>query len=128
MMQRLVRQGWRQMSVLVALLLALTYLLRSLFTIQVLDAGSAGMLQHYRDEVASPQTQQPIRGTIVDANGMPLVNTVTVFKLGAYPALIGDRVRAASLITNIIAPLQLPTGKKAHDKQAIAAARKLYQR
>jgi cell division protein FtsI/penicillin-binding protein 2 len=129
MMQRLVRQGWRQLSVLVALLLALTFLLRSLFTIQVLDAGSAGMLQHYRDEVASPQSQQPIRGTIVDANGMPLVNTVTVFKLGAYPLLIdaADRSQDAASITNIIAPLQLPTGTMAHNKKAIAAARKLYQ-
>lgn len=122
-MRRIARRGWRQLSVLAALLLALAYLIHSLFVMQVLQAGNVQMLAQYRDEVSSPQTEQPVRGTIVDANGLPLVNTVTVFKLGAYPYLVTNKAQAARAITNIIFPLpQVGTPR------ALAAARKAQQK
>lgn len=108
-MRRIAHHGWRQLLVLLVLLLTLSLLVKNLFVLQVLQAGSATMLQHYREEVVSPQVQQPRRGTIVDARGISLVATVPVYKLGAYPELIAARnkVRAARAITEIIAPLQL---------------------
>ncbi|HWE64502.1 MAG TPA: penicillin-binding transpeptidase domain-containing protein, partial [Chloroflexota bacterium] len=117
-MQRIVRNGWRQLSVLVVLLIALIFLVRNLFVMQVLQADSAQMLAHYHDEVSSPQIEQPVRGTIIDYNGMPLVNTVTVFKLGAYPSLIDNKQRAAHAITNIIFPL--PAGHAASAAAQVA--------
>src|SRR5690349_624938 len=122
-MQRIARQGWRQIALLALLLIGSGYLAQNLVAMQVLGRDSTRLSNHYSSEVAEPQTQPALRGMIVDDKGTPLVGTVTVFKLAAWPPCVTDPVAAAGKLRKILYPLRLPTGKQAHNKKAIAKAR-----
>lgn len=123
-MRRTALRGWRHLVVLLVMLLVLSMLVRNLFAMQVLQADSTQMEHRYREEVVATAGRQPIRGTIVDANGMTLVDTVAVYKVGALPKLIAakDRTRVARAVAAILFP-SLPHG----DAAARAAHAKGYR-
>jgi len=124
-MRSIARHGWRQMVVLVTMLLILAFLGRNLFMMQALQASDSEMLRHYNAEISAPQVAQPTRGTIFDSNGMPLVTTVAVFKLGAWPPAIAekDRPGEAGQIANILFPIPVP----AQDRGATLRAQIAYE-
>lgn len=129
-MQRIARKGWRQLALLVAMLLVFSYLAENLLRLQVFHSAAADstMLGYYTQDIAAPQIQKPPRGIIVDANGRPLVGTVTVYKLAASPPYVKKKALTARTITDALFPLRLPTGKQAHNKKAIARAHAAYTR
>ena len=106
-MRRIALRGWRHLVVLLVMLLVLSMLIRNLFAMQVLQADSTLMEHRYREEVVVAAGRQPVRGTIVDANGMTLVDTITVYKIGALPKLIAphDRARVAKAVATILFPI-----------------------
>src|SRR5579871_4304238 len=128
-MQRIARKGWRQLSLLVAMLLAFSYLAENLLRMQVLHSAQADttMTGYYAQDVAAPQLQKPPRGMIVDAGGRPLVGTVTVYKLAASPPYVKKKSLTARTLTEILFPLRLPHGKLAHNKKAISKAHTAYR-
>ena len=127
MRRRIARQGWRQLLVLLAMFLIFGDLAKSLVTLQVLSAGNSQYQSSYAADVAAPQTEKPPRGIIVDAKGAPLVGTVTVYKLAASPPYVTKKATTARLLTDVLFPLRLPSGKHAHDAKRIAKAHAAYQ-
>ena len=70
------------------MLLVLSMLAKNLFAMQVLQADNSQMAASLpRGGGRGRRSSQPLRGTIVDANGRPLVGTVTVFKMVACPPI-----------------------------------------
>ncbi len=126
-MQRIARQGWRQLLVLLAMFLVFGDLAKSLVTLQVMSADNANYQAYYAADVAGPQTEKPPRGTIVDATGKPLVGTLTVYKLAASPPYVDKKETTARLLTDVLFPLRLPSGKDAHNAKQIAKAHADYQ-
>ena len=105
-MRRIVREGWRQLCVLVAVLMAFSFLAHSLFAMQVQKTGygQVDMAQLYLQDVAAPQVQPPVRGIVVDTHGQPLVGTITVYKLAAWPPYVQNPQIAARLLAPILFP------------------------
>jgi cell division protein FtsI/penicillin-binding protein 2 len=126
-MRRIARQGWRQLVVLLAMLLVFGDLAKSLVTLQVMSADNTKYQHYYAADVAGPQIQKPPRGTIVDAKGAPLVGTLTVYKLAASPQYVTKKETTARLLTDVLFPLRLPGGKHAHDAKRIAKAHADYR-
>lgn len=130
-MRRIARQGWRQMVLLLVMLLAFSFVGNSLVHLQVKvnasDQGRYGAF--YNQDVAAPQIQKPVRGIVVDTNGQSLVGSVTVYKLAVMPPYVpkGTEARTARLITDVLFPVRLPGGSRAHDASAIAAAKATYR-
>jgi cell division protein FtsI/penicillin-binding protein 2 len=131
MIRRLARRGWRQLSLLCAILLVFCLLADRLYTLQVgVRAQDRLQLEKwYTADVAAPQVEKPPRGTIVDVNGSSLVSTVTVYKLAAAPALVLKSAKApvvARLLTDVLFPVRLPGGQYAHDPKRIQKALDAY--
>ena len=119
-MRRIALRGWRHLVVLLVMLLVLSMLIRNLFAMQVLQADSTLMEHRYREEVVVAAGRQPVRGTIVDANGMTLVDTITVYKIGALPKLIAahERSRVAKAVAAILFPIPSHAGAAARAAHA----------
>jgi cell division protein FtsI/penicillin-binding protein 2 len=126
-MRRIARQGWRQLVVLLAMFLVFGDLAKSLVTLQVMSANNASYQAYYAADVAGPQTEKPPRGTIFDATGKPLVGTLTVYKLAASPPYVDKKETTARLLTDVLFPLRLPSGKDAHKAKKIAKAHADYR-
>ena len=110
------------------MLLVFSLLAQNLVKLQVLRAGDKQLQGYYALDVAAPQGQQPPRGTIVDANGTPLVSTITVYKLAASPKYVIEKATTARLVTDILFPVRLPSGTRGHDHKVIAHARAAYRK
>jgi cell division protein FtsI/penicillin-binding protein 2 len=132
MIRQIARRSWRQLSFLLAILLVFGLLGDRLYDLQVnvSKTESATLQQYYNADVYVPQTQAPPRGTIVDAKGLPLVSTVTVYKLAASPPYIEQKRKAAvaRVLTDVLFPVRLPGGARAHDPAAIQRAKDTYRR
>lgn len=98
------------------------YLAQNLFAMQVLQINNQDMRARFQAAVPEPQVQPALRGTIVDVHDRPLVSTVTVFKVIAYPPYVTDASAEAKALLPILFPTP-PQGKAAHDKKAVAKAR-----
>jgi cell division protein FtsI/penicillin-binding protein 2 len=129
-MRRIIRRGWRQLVLLVVILLAFSLLADRLYALQIGQASNSTLQSYFAQDVAAPQTEKPPRGTIVDVNGTSLVSTVTVYKLAASPPYIGLKLKpaVARILTDVLFPVRLPHGKLAHNKKAIAKAKAAYRK
>ncbi|MDB5077406.1 MAG: Peptidoglycan glycosyltransferase [Chloroflexi bacterium] len=129
-MRRIARRGWRQLALLAVILLAFSFLANQLYALQVGQSPDQAktLQQYYTQDVAAPQTEKPPRGTIVDVNGNDLVSTVTVYKLAAAPPYIPlkKKPKVAQVLADVLFPVRLPSGKLAHNQQAIAKAKDKY--
>jgi cell division protein FtsI/penicillin-binding protein 2 len=127
-MRRIARKGWRQLSLLLSLLLAFSLLADRLYTLQLGEASNTTLQTYFANDVAAPQTEKPPRGTVVDVNGTALVSTVTVYKLAAAPPYITKQMKpvVARVLTDVLFPVRLPHGKLAHNAKAIAKAKDAY--
>jgi cell division protein FtsI/penicillin-binding protein 2 len=130
-MQRIARQGWRQLVLLLVMLVAFSVVGNGLVHLQVKVNASdqSRYASYYSQDVAAPQIQKPVRGIIDDTNGQALVGSVTVYKLAVMPPYVpkGTEARTARLITDVLYPVRLPGGSMAHDPGAIAAAKATYR-
>ncbi len=129
MIRRRARRGWRQLALLGSVLLILCMLADRLYSLQIavsVDA-KANLQRYWAADVAAPQTAKPPRGSIVDANGAPLVTTVTVYKLAASPPYVTKKASVARVLTDVLFPVRLPTGKHAHDQALIDKAQEAYR-
>src|SRR5579871_1623479 len=130
-MRRIAREGWRQLVLLLVMLVAFSWVGNGLIRLQVrVKAGDQTLYQvYYNQDVAAPQVQRPARGVIVDGTGQSLVGSVTVYKLAVMPPYVpkGKEARTARLITDVLFPVRLPGGSLANDPSAVAAAKATYR-
>jgi cell division protein FtsI/penicillin-binding protein 2 len=113
MIRRRARRGWRQLTLLGSILLVLCLLADRLYGLQMAVSADSevNLTKYWAADVAAPQTAKPPRGTVVDIDGASLVTTVTVYKLAAAPSYVKKKAAVARILTDVLFPVRLPSGK-----------------